>query len=490
METLITTRYFDKLLRDIGRRPIVVVSDRYPPDTHGGAEVSLHIFLSALDNKDDVLVITFTEQKRLPESYEIDGVRVVSIPQQGAYPHHAWPKWLVPYVKPQPTLVQRRLHKLLERVLPFGATEASSHELAALDRLGRDLHPKGGVQSDVVAFPEGFIVACMRAILQSCHPALIHADNYRSIVAVALASRGLQAKRIGLVRDNRFHCVRHNQSVSIHGVLCDGCDFACASEDLEQAPALQAEMLRQTSDFRVACLRSMDRIIVTSQYLDDSIKRVLPSAQTVCIPNPPDDQGLSGKYMYGVAERPGTNLLVVGMLNENKGQFELVRRLDQLTQRIPDVVIHLAGRGARMERQIRGYLSKKQYEDRVIIHGYVDRQRLYELYRECQIIALPTIGPEGFGRVPLEAGLARRPVVAFSVGGLKESIIDGVTGAVVAPNDWETFIDKLAVLADDPELRMTQGEAALAHVLSNYGVPMVKERLVETWRSLLDDPPH
>jgi glycosyltransferase involved in cell wall biosynthesis len=490
MESLITKRYFDKLFRDIGSRPIVVVSDRYPPDTHGGAEVSLHIFLSALDNKDDVLVISFTDKKRLPESYEIDGIRVVSIPQQGMYPHHAWPKWLVPYVKHQPALVQRRLHKILERALPFGVAEVSERERAAMDRLGRDFDPKGGVLSDVVAFPEGFVVACMRAILQSCRPALIHADNYRSIVAVALASRGLQVKRVGLVRDNRFHCVRHSQSVNIRGVLCNGCDFACASEDLEQEPALQAEMLRQTAAFRVGCLRSMDRIIVTSQYLDESIRRVLPSAQTVCIPNAPDDQGLSAKYMYGVAERPGTNLLVVGMLNESKGQLELVRRLDLLTARIPDVVIHLAGRGARLEQEIRKYLSQKQYQDRVVIHGYADRQRMYELYRECQIVALPTIAPEGFGRVPLEAGMARRPVVAFAVGGLKETIVDGVTGAVVAPNDWETFIDKLAELADDPALRMARGEAALAHVLSNYGDPKVKERLVETWMPLIDRPPN
>src|SRR5690606_28448808 len=109
-----------------------------------------------------------------------------------------------------------------------------------------------------------------------------------------------------------------------------------------------------------------------SAYLRASIEGVgVPRNRIVQIANTPDDPAMVRDAMLGVAELPGTNLLIVGMLNENKGQLELVRRLEALTHRVPDVVLHFAGRGDRIERRIKEIAAKQGLAERLVFHGYV-----------------------------------------------------------------------------------------------------------------------
>jgi glycosyltransferase involved in cell wall biosynthesis len=227
-------------------------------------------------------------------------------------------------------------------------------------------------------------------------------------------------------------------------------------------------------------------VIVTSAYLERQIAPLLREGAVTRIPNAPERLDVASKHMRGVAELPGINILIVGMLTENKGQLQFVRHLERLIRRVPSAVVHLAGRGARVAEKIRSTVAKKGLADRVVLHGYVGRERLYQLYRECQIVAAPVMWPEPFGRVPLEAALARRPVVAFALGGLVESIVDGETGRLVEPGNFEAMLDTIRTLAEDPALRYRYGAAAFKHVVSLYDVSELKQRLTQAWAELSD----
>jgi glycosyltransferase involved in cell wall biosynthesis len=253
---------------------------------------------------------------------------------------------------------------------------------------------------------------------------------------------------------------------------------------MPSAPQLQRRALELTAHYRQAALRRMDRVIVTSRYLEDALSDIVNRDRIVRIPNAADDAAEVDSFMAGVAERPATNILVVGMINENKGQLEFIRSLEQLVLLVPDAVVHFAGRGERIARQLREFASETNLLHRLVFHGHVDRRRLYRLDRECQIVALPTVWPEPFGRVPLEAGLASRPVVAFAVGGLKESIVHGKTGLLVSAGDTGSFIRALAELANDPARRRSLGRRARRHVLSKFTVDGARNQLLDTWQSL------
>ena len=63
---------------------------------------------------------------------------------------------------------------------------------------------------------------------------------------------------------------------------------------------------------------------------------------------------------------------------------------------------------------------------RIEFMGRLDDERIRDLYRHCRLLVFP--GEEDFGIVPVEAQACGRPVVAYGIGGVLETVLDGQTG--------------------------------------------------------------
>ena len=63
---------------------------------------------------------------------------------------------------------------------------------------------------------------------------------------------------------------------------------------------------------------------------------------------------------------------------------------------------------------------------RIEFLGRLDDERIRDLYRHCRLLIFP--GEEDFGIVPVEAQACGRPVVAYGIGGVLETVLDGQTG--------------------------------------------------------------
>ncbi len=87
---------------------------------------------------------------------------------------------------------------------------------------------------------------------------------------------------------------------------------------------------------------------------------------------------------------------------------------------------------------------------------------LLEAYRSSYCLLFPSLN-EDWGMTPLEAMGFGKPVIAVNQGGPRESVVDGVTGYLVAPEP-SAFADAMARLAGDPELTRGLGEAAVSRV--------------------------
>lgn len=89
--------------------------------------------------------------------------------------------------------------------------------------------------------------------------------------------------------------------------------------------------------------------------------------------------------------------------------------------------------------------------DAVHFIGPQSREALAELLRQARVVLIPSHS-ETYGLVALEAAASRVPVVAAASGGLREAVIDGVTGIVLDSRDpaaWAQAITRL--LSDDHE---------------------------------------
>jgi len=462
---------------------ILVVTDRYPPNAHGGAELSLHIMLSSLAKKDRILVLTFNEAIESTQFYEHDGVGVIELPFPTDWPYHhhtirqfarvqdrkrparaAGKFWMLCqyFARTNPLLWPRRIRMLYQAYL---------------------VGIQGGMPADFEQFDNSLRKRLVEDVILAMQPRLIHADNYRSILTVAALADKTRAKLVGQIRDNRFYCMNHNQSMTVNGRPCGICKFECYDRRRKNVSFVTG-LMEKNRQYRQGALRKFDGLIVTSRFLDDQITSIVNKAIVYRVANPADSPEEVFSAIRGVAELPGFNILIVGMLNENKGQLELAKELDRLVARVPDAKLYFAGRGQRIEKRIIEIAEEKGLADRVEFLGYLDRSELYKWMRRCQVVALPTMWPEPFGRVPLEAGLVSRPVVAYKIGGLAETILDGETGFLIEHRKMEAFIDALADLSRDKSRIREMGYAACERVRALYGSEELGSQIHDIWTSL------
>lgn len=85
-------------------------------------------------------------------------------------------------------------------------------------------------------------------------------------------------------------------------------------------------------------------------------------------------------------------------------------------------------------------------------------------------VLMSTSRTEGLPGAVVEAAASGIPVLAFDVGGTREVVEHGVTGALLPPGDVGAMADALRRLADDEELRLRWGEAARSHARARFTV--------------------
>jgi len=88
---------------------------------------------------------------------------------------------------------------------------------------------------------------------------------------------------------------------------------------------------------------------------------------------------------------------------------------------------------------------------------------------------------EGFGLTVSEALWKGTPVVATNVGGIPLQILDGKTGFLVSPRDYDKAAERVVQILRDPDLGKELGEAGRNHVRENFLIT----RLLRDWLNLL-----
>jgi glycosyltransferase involved in cell wall biosynthesis len=120
--------------------------------------------------------------------------------------------------------------------------------------------------------------------------------------------------------------------------------------------------------------------------------------------------------------------------------------------------------------------------DRVYLRGRLERSRVPLLLRSADaVVCAPWYEP--FGIVPLEAMACGVPVIVSSVGGLVDTVVDGVTGFHVAPRAPRQIARALRALRD-ARLRRTMGRAGTERVRARYSWSRVAAETFEVYRAV------
>ena len=160
-------------------------------------------------------------------------------------------------------------------------------------------------------------------------------------------------------------------------------------------------------------------------------------------------------------------LLSVGRLVPRKGYDTTIEALP----RLPDTELVIAG-GADATPEpehdrLVAVAERVGVADRVRLIGQVARTDMPGLLRSADLVVCsPWYEP--FGIVPLEAMACGVPVVASAVGGMLDTVVDGVTGAHVPPRDPAKLAEVIGRLLESPSRRAELSRAGLERVRSRY----------------------
>ena len=115
--------------------------------------------------------------------------------------------------------------------------------------------------------------------------------------------------------------------------------------------------------------------------------------------------------------------------------------------------------------------------------GPQSRVDLARLFRDARLVLVPSHS-ETYGLVALEAAASGVPVVAAASGGLREAVVDGVTGMVLESRDPAVWAAAIADIVSNPESARNLSAAARERA-EHFSWARSAEGLLEVYRGLL-----
>lgn len=192
---------------------------------------------------------------------------------------------------------------------------------------------------------------------------------------------------------------------------------------------------------------------------------------------PPPDRPSNGK----------TAALFIGSVGRRKGAFDLI-----------EAVAEVKAQGAPLHTWIAGYdespgqleranhrLAELGIQDVCELTGKIGPEKKQELLDRAGVFVLPSYN-EGLPMAILEALSSGLPVISTPVGGIPEVVRPGENGFLVQPGDIPDLADKLAMLANDGDLRLRMGRRSRQIAVDELDASRYVERMSRLYQRLLE----
>jgi len=201
---------------------------------------------------------------------------------------------------------------------------------------------------------------------------------------------------------------------------------------------------------RLEVMQGYRRFLVASKAMQQEyLRHGFAPARVEIVPHPvaPMVVGVAGAEsttgaIYSSEVRRGdrsnaAHLLFAGRMVRIKGGEILLRALPSITKTLQrPLKLTLAGEGpakAEWEAQAR-VLCAQNACITVEFTGWLGHTDLQKLIGACDLLVVPSLWPEPFGMIGLEAGIAGLPAAAFAAGGIPEWLHDGINGFLAPAN--------------------------------------------------------
>jgi glycosyltransferase involved in cell wall biosynthesis len=286
----------------------------------------------------------------------------------------------------------------------------------------------------------------------------------------------------------------HNWSTSLYGIAAARLVgiplviYGDGGRDVPEGPSRRRRALMR------ALAPHVDRFTAVCDFLGKELQEHwrVPADRVHVIPNGVDlpriDAALEKKEARRRLGLPQDGL-VVGAI---AGRFRDVKRLPNLIDAIgriaadrPHLHLALVGDPLEHEHDLRSRATALGLDERFHLPGHVAGVhavlKAFDVIVNCSVF-------EGASNAVLEAMGSGLPVVATSVGGTPEMIVDGESGLLVPPDDVGALARAIAQLADDPAIRARCGKNARRRIEERHTHEAMLAQYVALYREAGDQP--
>jgi glycosyltransferase involved in cell wall biosynthesis len=224
--------------------------------------------------------------------------------------------------------------------------------------------------------------------------------------------------------------------------------------------------------------RQADRFILVSEFQREDYRRQgMEVGRASILYNPIDTERFkrSPEKRSGTRSRFGvqdceTLVGFVGRITAEKGVFPLFEASERFLAEAPEARMLWVGDGDGLEELRSRIQASAQRSRHIFAHFEPD---MTAIYPALDILAVPSLYPDPFGRVSVEAQAAGVPVVCSASGGLPETLSPGVTGFLVPAGDSVVLANTVLGLISDRALRQDMGNAGASWAQSRFGLDTI-----------------
>jgi glycosyltransferase involved in cell wall biosynthesis len=189
---------------------------------------------------------------------------------------------------------------------------------------------------------------------------------------------------------------------------------------------------------------------------------------------------------WGLYDNFAPVIFCPGRISRIKGQHILIEALAKLKQTTPFLCI-IAGADTGHEdyrEELLELIRARGLAENVRLAGATNF--MAEAYTLSNIVVVPSIQPESFGRVAIEAQAMGRLVIATDHGGARETIVGNETGYLVPPSNVDMMAEAIRfALGRDERVVKAMADFAKAHVRAHFSSDKMKADTIAVYRELL-----
>lgn len=315
-------------------------------------------------------------------------------------------------------------------------------EYGIFDRLSIDYHPThkdGSKREKAVFFLKQLVLFNIKVFkYKIIHLHTSHGWSYRRLFLILLISKLLKKKVILHIHGSQFDLYYDNTN------------------------KIERFFIRQG-------LKYSDYVIALSDTWKEKIMTIERTSNVVVILNTVNTE------KYAVSDRnihKPLSVLFLGRLGERKGIYDILKAISLLDYE--QYFFILAGDGE-LEK-VKKIISEEKLNKYVSVPGWVQGDQKIKLLQNADIYILPSYN-EGLPIGILEAISSGLPVIASSIGGIPEAVIDGVNGYLIEPGDFKSLANKLQELYKDQQKLKDFGYTSEKIALEKFSMNRAEKQL-------------